>query len=66
MDILGSVPPDALRRLKSELEGEEILWAGRPAPRLGQDGAALLAAAGMTEAEIAALKRDGVLHEAPQ
>ena len=33
MDILGSVPPDALRRLKSELEGEEILWAGRPAPR---------------------------------
>jgi crotonobetainyl-CoA:carnitine CoA-transferase CaiB-like acyl-CoA transferase len=40
--------------------------AGRPAPRLGQDGAALLAAAGMTEAEITALKRDGVLLEAPQ
>jgi crotonobetainyl-CoA:carnitine CoA-transferase CaiB-like acyl-CoA transferase len=39
---------------------------GRPAPRLGQDGAALLAAAGMTEAEITALKRDGVLLEAPQ
>jgi crotonobetainyl-CoA:carnitine CoA-transferase CaiB-like acyl-CoA transferase len=38
---------------------------GRPAPRLGQDGAALLAASGMTEAEINALKRDGVLLEAP-
>jgi crotonobetainyl-CoA:carnitine CoA-transferase CaiB-like acyl-CoA transferase len=39
---------------------------GRPAPRLGQDGASLLSAAGMTEAEITALKRDGVLLEAPQ
>ena len=39
---------------------------GRPAPRLGQDGAALLSAAGMTEAEITVLKRDGVLLESPQ
>jgi len=38
---------------------------GRPAPRLGQDGAALLAACGMTEAEINILIRNGVLLEAP-
>jgi crotonobetainyl-CoA:carnitine CoA-transferase CaiB-like acyl-CoA transferase len=37
--------------------------SGRAAPRLGQDGAALLAEAGMSADEIAALKRDGVLIE---
>ncbi|MBX9596283.1 MAG: CoA transferase [Roseomonas sp.] len=34
-----------------------------PAPRLGADGAAVLAEAGLTEAEIEALRRDGVLIE---
>ena len=39
--------------------------AGRPAPRLGQDGAALLEATGMSADDIAALRRDGVLIELP-
>lgn len=34
----------------------------RPPPRFGQDGAAVLAQHGYSEAEIAALQRDGVLH----
>ncbi|HVC60602.1 MAG TPA: CaiB/BaiF CoA-transferase family protein [Acetobacteraceae bacterium] len=34
----------------------------RPPPRFGQDGAAVLARHGYSEAEIAALQRDGVLH----
>jgi crotonobetainyl-CoA:carnitine CoA-transferase CaiB-like acyl-CoA transferase len=36
-----------------------------PAPRLGADGRAVLAAAGLTEAEIAALVADGALIEPP-
>ncbi|HTB46086.1 MAG TPA: CaiB/BaiF CoA-transferase family protein [Acetobacteraceae bacterium] len=34
----------------------------RPPPRFGQDGAAVLARHGYSDAEIAALQRDGVLH----
>ena len=34
----------------------------RPPPRFGQDGTAVLARHGYSEAEIAALQRDGVLH----
>src|SRR5580658_364206 len=34
----------------------------RPPPRFGQDGASVLAQHGYSEAEIAALQRDGVLH----
>ncbi len=34
----------------------------RPPPRFGQDGAAVLAQHGYSEADIAALQRDGVLH----
>jgi crotonobetainyl-CoA:carnitine CoA-transferase CaiB-like acyl-CoA transferase len=34
----------------------------RPPPRFGQDGAAVLAQHGYSQAEIAALQRDGVLH----
>ena len=35
----------------------------RPPPKFGQDGAEVLAQHGYSEAEIAALQRDGVLHE---